>query len=707
MKPRFPVCRICRNSARTLIAMLLLVSSMALLACSPSAPARGTIAFDGTSDLRGLADGSVVALDGQWAFYWNRFIDPATFLDGAPPLPDAYVAFPAVWSGYAVAGNAPVGYCTWQLSVTGLKPGTRYGIRASSFLSAARIYANGSRVQAHGVPGRTASEERPGWLSLTSPVEADARGRIDLVIHASNFSDRQGGTRTSMLFGDYGAIIAARESAVGLELFVAGAIAIMGAYYLGLFAFRRSDRASLWFGLFCLALAVRVLCYDEYFILAIVPGMPWRLLFDLGYLTFTLAVALFAAFIHATFPDEFPRWAAIAAAVAAGIYSAVVMVAPTRVSSLGLVWFQAVTVLVGTGAVAAIIVASVRRRAGAPLFGLGFLAMFGAVVHDILVSAGLLKGGFAMQLGMLGFLFALSLIMTRRFAGAFGIAERLSSDLARINSSLERFVPREFLAFLKKRTIEEIELGDSSAQDMAVMFVDVRAFSRIAESSTPQETFAFINEYLAHVGPAVRAHGGFIDTYLGDGFMALFPDGAEAAVRCALDVQRRVAEYNGERLQRGAGPMRVGIGIHAGQLMLGTIGESMRMDGTVISDAVNIASRLEGVSKEYGISIAASERILADLPDPTLYRMRFIGKIRVKGKLQPVSVFDIYDGDPDDRRSRKDLVRASFERGVEAYYARRFGDARSLFEQVLAALPDDGAALRYLGAIRQRSQAVR
>ncbi|MBU0929302.1 MAG: adenylate/guanylate cyclase domain-containing protein, partial [Spirochaetes bacterium] len=592
--------------------------------------------------------------------------------------------------------------CTWRLRLTGLEPGRRYGLKASSFLSAATVFVNGRPSQSHGRPGRSAAEEEPGWYSLVSPAEAGPDGRLDIVIHASNFADRQGGTRSSLLFGDFGAVAATRERAVAYELFVAGAIVAMGAYYLGLYAFRRKESAALWFGLLCLALALRVLCYDEYYVLSLAPGLPWRALFDLGYLTFTAAVALFAAFVGATFPEEFPRPAVLASAAVAGAYSALVAVAPTRVSSLGLAWFQVAAVAVGLGAAVAILLAARRGRQGAGLFGLGFLAMFGAAVYDMLVSAGVLRGAFVTQMGMVGFLFALSLILTRRFAAAFYLAEAMSGNLARMNRSLERFVPRQFLGFLNRSTIEEIQLGDSSAEEMAILFVDVRSFSRLAESSTPEETFAFINEYLARVGPAVRAHGGFIDKYLGDGFMALFPGGSESAILCALDVQARVAAYNLEREASGRPAIKVGIGAHSGSLMLGTIGEELRMDGTVVSDAVNLASRLEGVSKEYDLGIAASERVLADLPDPTAFRMRFIGKVKVKGKADPVSVFEIYEGDPVGLRDKKDLVRASFERGVEAYYERRLGDARALFAQVLAVLPGDGASTRYVESIDGR-----
>jgi len=624
-------------------------------------------------------------------------------LDGEPPLYDAIAPFPSEWTAYGIPGVQPEGYGTWHLRITGLDPGQGYGIRSSSFLSAAHIFANGKLVQSHGHPGKSAQDEEPGWFSLTSPVQAAPDGSLDLVIHASNFADRQGGTRSSLFMGTYDAVAADRERAVAYELFVVGAIAAMGAYYLGVFGFRRKEKAALWFGLLCLVLSLRVLCYDEYYLLSLAPGLPWRFLFNIGYLTFTAAVALFAAFVHATYPEEYPAWAAIAAAVASGLYSAVVLFAPTRFSSLGLVWFQGAALVVALGTAAALIMATVRKRLGTGLFGLGFLAMFVAMIHDMLVSAGLVRGAFLMQLGMLAFLFALSLILTRRFSGAFAQAEAHSGDLARMNRSLERFVPREFLGFLKKDTVEQIALGDSSAEEMAVLFVDVRAFSGLAESSSPEETFAFINEYLARVGPAVRAHGGFIDKYLGDGFMALFPGGAESAVRCALEVQDRVAEYNVARQNSQRKAIRVGIGVHTGRLMLGTIGEEARMDGTVISDAVNLASRLEGVSKAYDLGIAASERILADLPDPTAFRMRFIGKVKVKGKTEPVSVFDIYEGDPEELRAKKDLVRAAFERGIQAYYERRFGDARTLFAQVVAVLPEDGATLKYLGAIESRA----
>ncbi|TFG84823.1 MAG: adenylate/guanylate cyclase domain-containing protein [Spirochaetales bacterium] len=688
-----------RRSYRRLSIGPALAAVLILSLASCSAPARDSAAAGGVLDVSGVDLGDLLALDGEWEFYWNRFVDPDSFMSGRQPQPNLMASFPSEWASYPIPGVAVRGFGTWRLRILGLEPLALYGLSASSFLSAGRIFANGVLIDSHGTPGRTESEERPGWMSHVSTLRADSDGSIDLVLHVSNFADRSGGLRTSLFLGHPDDVWAHKVGSIAYELFVVGAILAMGAYYLGLFMFRHGDRASLWFGLLCLVLGVRVLFYDEYFILAIFPGMSFRALFVLGYLTFTAGAVIVTAFVRASFPDELPQWGVWFAGGASAAYTGIILFTSSFFASGVLRWYQLSVVLVGLGIAAAIVLAAVRRKRGAGLFGLGFLAIFAATIYDMFVAGGLVQGVFITQLGMMAFLLALSLNMTRLFAGAFTMAERLTGDLRRVNESLERFVPREFLGFLKKSNIEEIELGDHSAEDMAVLFADVRAFTWMAENLTPEETFTFINEYLARTGPAVRAHGGFIDKYLGDGFMALFPAGAESAVRCAIDIQARVRAYNVERAGQGRDSIAVGIGVHVGTLMLGTIGESARMDGTVISDVVNTASRLEGVAKEYAMGIAASESVFSALQDPTLFRMRFIGRVRVKNKRQPVSVFEIYDGDEAEMIERKERVKDEFERGVEAYYGRRFDEARQHLVAVAEALPDDKPTRRYLDGI--------
>ncbi|MGB7440928.1 MAG: ATP-binding protein, partial [Coleofasciculaceae cyanobacterium] len=204
--------------------------------------------------------------------------------------------------------------------------------------------------------------------------------------------------------------------------------------------------------------------------------------------------------------------------------------------------------------------------------------------------------------------------------------------LSKINVAYRRFVPHEFLEFLDRESIVEVQLGDSVQKEMTIMFSDIRSFTSLSEKMSPQENFDFINEYLKKVSPVIRKNQGFIDKYIGDAIMALFPKTADDALQAAIEIQRQVSIYNSERQAISKPPIAIGIGLHTGSLMLGTIGDEQRMESTVIADAVNLASRFEGLTKVYGAAILISGETLSRLSTPEKYAHRFLGKVKVKGK---------------------------------------------------------------------------
>ena len=224
------------------------------------------------------------------------------------------------------------------------------------------------------------------------------------------------------------------------------------------------------------------------------------------------------------------------------------------------------------------------------------------------------------------------------------VAER-TAELAKINIAYGRFVPHEFLRFLERESIVDVNLGDQVQRDMTVLFSDIRSFTSLSEKMTPQENFNFLNAYLGRVSPVIRQYNGFIDKYIGDALMALFPMRAEDALQAAITMQQEVSRYNRHRQAQADKPINIGIGLHTGSLMLGTIGETERMESTVISDAVNLASRMEGVTKMYGTTIVISQDTLFNLDQPTLYHFRYLDRVQVKGKKEPISVFEIFNGD--------------------------------------------------------------
>lgn len=264
-------------------------------------------------------------------------------------------------------------------------------------------------------------------------------------------------------------------------------------------------------------------------------------------------------------------------------------------------------------------------------------------------------------------------------------------DLKETNLSIERFVPRAFLAMIGKPSIVSVNLGDNMRQDMTVLFSDIRNFTTLSEQMTPDENFAFINSYLECMGPVIRDHNGFIDKYIGDAIMALF-ENADDALRASLAMSETLDHFNTGRRTAGLEPVGIGVGLNTGSLMLGTIGEKHRMDGTVISDAVNLASRIESLTKVYRIGILISQNTYDCLADPNAYDIRPIDVVIVKGKTRPITLFEVFSRDDPAQRAAKARTRDHLLSGVEALVRHDTKTARRHFEDSLALLPGDPAA---------------
>lgn len=273
---------------------------------------------------------------------------------------------------------------------------------------------------------------------------------------------------------------------------------------------------------------------------------------------------------------------------------------------------------------------------------------------------------------------------------------QFTKELFQLNQAFSRFVPRQFLQCLNKQSIADVKLGDQVQQEMSVLFADIRDFTTLAETTTPQHIFKLLNAYLSRMEPAIIENQGFIDKYMGDGIMALFSGAADDALKAGISMLQRLTEYNQHRATSGYKPIRIGIGINTGSLMLGTVGGEHRMDSTVISDAVNLASRLENLTKEYGVSLLITHHTLARLHYPTEYSIRFIEQVKVKGKSKAVGVFEAFDGDEPEMRHGKLATLKIFESGLWLYQRRDFGEALQRFEAVLGLNPHDTVAQIYL-----------
>lgn len=217
------------------------------------------------------------------------------------------------------------------------------------------------------------------------------------------------------------------------------------------------------------------------------------------------------------------------------------------------------------------------------------------------------------------------------------------SKLQKTLVAFERFVPSKFISVIAPQGIENIQLGVGMKRNVTILFSDIRGYTSMSEKMTPEEIFVFLNDYLGCMGEAIDKAGGFIDKYIGDAIMALFDDEAtDGALNAAIFMQQALDEFNFRRSQKGLPKIAVGIGIHRGEVVMGTVGFTDRIDSTVVGDAVNVASRLEGLTKDYNCEVLVSESVINTLSYPDLFPLKLVDNaVKIRGKYEAIAIYKL------------------------------------------------------------------
>jgi len=205
-----------------------------------------------------------------------------------------------------------------------------------------------------------------------------------------------------------------------------------------------------------------------------------------------------------------------------------------------------------------------------------------------------------------------------------------------------RFVPSEFLEMLDKDSFTDVALGDAKGKNISVLFMDIRDFTRFSNYLNASDVLRFLNDINQHLLPAIEQNHGFIDKYIGDAIMAIFPHKPDDALIAAVAMMKGLANFNNELNDKSA-HISIGIGINSGEVIVGTVGSQQRMDTTVIGNTVNIASRLEGLTKDFHVSIIFSDAVYQQLEPATLMSLDIapLGQVSVKGLDEPMLIYGL------------------------------------------------------------------
>ena len=275
-------------------------------------------------------------------------------------------------------------------------------------------------------------------------------------------------------------------------------------------------------------------------------------------------------------------------------------------------------------------------------------------------------------------------------------AREREEAILRIHEVTKKFVPNEFIRSLGKETLTDVRLGDQVEKIVTVLFTDIRDFTTLSEKMTPEENFKFVSSFNARLGPIIRANNGFINQYLGDSIMAIFPEDPEDALHAAVGMQKAVHELNKERKENGLPPIRAGIGMHTGSLIMGITGDEFRMDAATISDTVNTAARIESLTKYYKSPLLLTDHTLQYLNGQNNFHFRHLGSVKLKGKNNLLSIIECINGFDELQFERKLRTLALFKDAMSSYHDQQFENALQIFQTILAQDPDDLTAIYFL-----------
>ncbi|MEJ1929776.1 adenylate/guanylate cyclase domain-containing protein [Nostoc sp. NIES-2111] len=280
--------------------------------------------------------------------------------------------------------------------------------------------------------------------------------------------------------------------------------------------------------------------------------------------------------------------------------------------------------------------------------------------------------------------------------GALVVMEDIS-DEKRLKSTMYRYMTQELAEELLK--LDDAKLG-GDRKEVSILFSDIRGYTTLTENLQAEEVVSMLNEYFESMVDAVFKHKGTLDKYIGDAIMAVFgsplplEEHAWMAVQTSIEMRHRLQEFNQRRYAANKPRINIGIGINSDTVISGNIGSSKRMEFTAIGDGVNLGSRLESVSKQYGCDIIISDNTFRPCRDKIWARE--LDYIRVKGRNEPVSIYELVGLRSDPINSEKLQVIEHYHKGREYYLKRQFPLARAEFALVLAVDKNDKAAMLHL-----------
>ncbi len=554
---------------------------------------------------------SYLEIHTDWDFYWGKFISPYD----KNAKPDIIVSTPSDWNKYPLSDEIKKitktgrGSGTYRLKITNLNPGTTYVFPVYKLAyTAFSIFANNILVYQSGKPAEEWKFTEAKQFFETAAFTADENGSVILTIFVSNDFYRKGGLRGA---------ISLYEEEVYRNTFFRNAttyaifcgILVMIIIYCLINFLLKKDKASLYLSLLILAVLSRIATSSFPILKALFPSTPFNIMLRIEYISVFFIPGFLTLYIDSLNKFIFYRVPAIIIAAPSFVFFALDLILPIRLANMAVPIMQVYMYTVIALDALLFIFSIFKERdfiTTISIISLMIVAL-GATCDILLIHhVSFMKNIHLLIPAFVQFAFLqivlLAYIQNKNYMKVF----ELNDYLHQTNQAYYRFVPKEFLELLCKKDITEISLGEYKISKAAVLSADIRNFTSTSEKLVPIQVFDMLNSYLRRVAPLIRKYHGIIEKYLGDGIIAIFPESAESALNCAIEMQEEMIELREEFSSRGMPQIQIGIGIHYGDIIIGTAGNNDRMTEISLSKDIDIAINTESQTKQYHRPILAT-----------------------------------------------------------------------------------------------------
>ena len=679
------------------ILLLILFATLATFAATPPI-------IDGTLDLRSKSfdHNSLYVLKGDANFYWSSFVD---FKDIQNTQPTTTLTIPGIWNN-TIINNAPItgiGYGTIAVKIL-LPPNTparAYSLKIGTILSSYRLFIDSTLIKQVGKPSpdprRTHSDYDP-TVCITPMIKDSCM----LIMQIANFDDMKGGPWQSIFIGTPPAT---REAVMLNQIYDIFFISLFLIFawinlnnYLLLHSFDKRFSQVLYLAIFSLLVALRTGLTGERVFYHLLPVIPLDLMLLAEYLAFFFGVSFYHRYIHSLFHQWSSTLYTHILTYVAATFSLIAILTPLSFHSQLIPIYQVIMLVT----ICYQVVISIKAFKGAALesiiLSLSSLTFLVTATFDLLrdhtigVSLPLIPLGASIVIAVQ------AMLILRNNRTIFGQNKVITEALTTTNATLERFVPQQFFKALQKDALT-IKLGDHTKLKMTVLFCDIRRFSSIAEHMSSNQTFIYINRYLALITPIITAHNGFIDKFIGDAVVALFPQSPLDAAAASREIQEVLHSSKLHQEFAVNYPLQIGIGLHYASMTIGIIGNSNRMDSTVMGDAVNTASRIEQLTKQFGVDIIVTQSVLTTLlsDGDQEFNYRHLGDVMVRGKNERIELFELFSSESNTTTLQQKLhAKEPFEEGLHWFAQNDISKALPYFTKALELFPNDKAATYYI-----------